>query len=302
MGALKFRRAFTGLTSASLEEIDFPTSLIDNDQFMDPDPDPYEDPDKVVSESVSRDISGDAGPLVYEMGVALAGDPGGTEGGEPIFDLWTGPSQTGNQFTIIGEDTAFGGETSYEVRVYSRLGRFELSEAQRDYHVLTTVYLDAQFSHTLETSMMKAMERQFMRAVGSYVLTLSQGGAPAEKTANAGENLAEGEVYIGSDGLVYQLDDPSSLIQAVNRGWVETAYTTGQSVTVKLAGSVTPSSYTPIKGVDLFVGNNGLPTYEDDPSANAWATGDYIAYLGRSYDGTTIDLNCHVPVTGKAVV
>lgn len=293
---LVFRVAYNGLTPSS-GLVNFPTTVIDALQFTDPDPDPA-DADKTFSGSVSRNIGSDSEPLIYELGAQLAGPADATIGGSVVFDAWTGASKTGSQFTVIGEDTDFGGETSLEVKVFSRRGRFQFSKAQRDYHSVTTVYVDAQYSHTVFSAARDAEERAFLIAVANYVKNLTGGGASPTTQATAGENLSEGLVYVGPDGLAYQLDDPSDRQAVMARGWLESAKTTGQLATIILSGNVTPSSYDPPIGLDLFVGSNNLPTYHGDGD-NPLSSGDYYGFIGKSYDGVSIEIECRGPVTGR---
>jgi len=69
---------------------------------------------------------------------------------------------------------------------------------------------------------------------------------------------------------------------------------------IKVVGNVdSPSGVTPPIGVDLFVGHNNMPTWIGDSSGNELVDGDRRQPLGRSYDGSTINLNLNQADQGE---
>lgn len=240
----------------------------------------------------------------FRLDYVPKGAPGDQISGESVLEIWSGPSKTGTQFSAIKADADFGAASAREFRYYLNDDAIDIDPDQITDGGFTTLYATYKAAYSKTNPEWRGTIEQHIEAIEDAVDALGGGsGSDAGSfQATAGEGLDEGTVYIDpSDSAVYQHDDPSSLIQSSSVGWVTTSYSTGATVTVYYRGKVSkPSALSSVPiGKDIYAGKNNRPTWDNDSTtANQLASGDYRAYLGRSYDGSNIWLNCNVPVEG----
>lgn len=217
-------------------------------------------------------------------------------GGARVLDIWSGPSKTGTQFTAITGNTAFGPATSREFRHYVGSNEIDVDPDQIADGGFTTLYATYKASHSEIDPELFARLWEEVQATQNYVIggTSSSSTIPDSFAATSGEALVKGFGYVdAATKTVFQFDDPRDLAQVEALVWVDGSVNSGANFTAYLTGLFEkPASITayPI-GKAILAGRNGLPTWDEDGSANALVAGDFARISGRSMDGTNLFLS-----------
>lgn len=213
---------------------------------------------------------------------------------DTVLEIWSGPSGTGTQFTAIKADEDFGAASARQFRYYLGDDAIDLSYDQITDGSFTTLYATYKASHSKISPEWRARMEQEIAAAQDAIDDLGGGssGSAATFTATAGENLTQGLGYIDSSFNVMQFDDPTSLSQVNSLVWISTSYSTGETVTCYKSGSVTvPGALADLPaGKRIRAGNSGMPTWDQDASANKLVTGDYVVDIGFASGVNTLQL------------
>lgn len=221
----------------------------------------------------------------------------GTISGNVNLRVETGTSVgAGSTFTVLTPESLFSGNSVREVKVWPEFGRFQFNAAAIANLGITNITISGNVDAMVATPPRLLAELIQIARAGSGGGSSTQQIPPFEESA--AENLSIGSVYIGS-GAVYQIDDLTSLAQSA-RGWVDQAWTTGQTVEVHQVGVFAkPSALASLPvGVDLFASPGGSITFHGD-TVDPLSSGDYLFPMGRSLDGSNFYLNALAPVAGR---
>lgn len=215
----------------------------------------------------------------------------GTSGGNANMRIETGSTLgAGSTFTILKPEGVFSGNSVREVKVWPEYGRWEFNPSAISNLSITNVTVSGNVDGSIIPARLIAELVQQARTNAGAVSGGSDGDVTYEGTA--GENLVEGVVY-SSGGTIYQFDNARDVSQA-GVGWIETSYSTGATVTVVLRKKVSkPSAITgdlPTY-LPLYASPGGVVTWRND-TEDPLSVGDYQHFIGRSYDGASIWVDC----------
>ena len=183
--------------------------------------------------------------------------------------------------------------------VWPELGRFQFNIAALNNLGITNVTISGN-TDGMPASPTRLLAETLQAVRSATGASAGTGNPWPAVELEAAEGIAVDSWVFISGGAVYQGDDPSNPLQAT-RGWVDTAYSMGEPVSVNFAGVYdAPSGLVLPIGKDLFASPGGSLTWQGDTD-DPLASNDLYLPMGKSFDTTTFYLNCLTPPVGRVV-